>query len=526
MRKRLVARKKPEGQEYTKFCTAWDSATHEQKKDMAKNVYGCTYDTAKHWRSEGNTERIEAVEACPGAPGREDMLTAIGEILATRPIVDLDFVCFDLETTNLKADFSVLLTAAIKPFGKDTLIWRADDYPTWKNERADDSAMVADVARELGKHSVVVSHYGCLTPGHKVLTSDLQYVPSEKLLVGQELLAFDEFPLVKFGRRGWRKSVVTHTGIMPKKVAEIKLSDSTVLTATLDHPWLCQRDSESGYTWKETQELRPGDEIHRLLPVWKSEKTSYQKGYLAGFFDGEGNINQCKSAGESRWGKNGFQIAATQATGETLDYACSLLAEEGFRFSCNAYDRPQPHMRQVGILGGLSENLRFLGSVRPGRLLRKFDASLLGSVKVYNPERLTVQSITPIGTQETVALSTSTGTYISEGFGSHNTGFDVPYLRAKMIHYGMPPLPPMFHLDTYAIAKANILVARRRLEALAEYFNLGSKHGVEGNLWVSAGMNGDKASMDAIVKHNIVDVEILERLACITLPYMKSMKKL
>jgi len=262
----LVQRKKPVGQEYESFCTAWDSANHDQKVKIAGD-YGITYDTAKHWRSEGSTDRVAVAEAVPSEDRKIEITEAIGEVLSTRPISKLDFVCFDLETTNLKADFSVILCAAIKPYGGDTIIWRADDYPAWqKGDRADDSEIVADIAKELSKHAVVISHYG--------------------------------------------------------------------------------------------------------------------------------------------------------------------------------------------------------------------------------------------------------------------TGFDIPYLRAKMIHYGLPPLPPMFHFDTYGVAKRNILVSRRRLDALAEYFNLGSKSPVEGSLWLAAGMNGSKEAMDKIVKHNIVDVELLERLAGITLPYMKSMKKL
>lgn len=254
----MAERKKPIGEEWANFVVAWNVTNHKGKVQLAGD-YGATYDTAKHWASEGDTSP-EVVEEVDNSPD------IVGEILATQARVELDFVSFDIETTNLTADFSIMLTACIKPYGRAPMIWRADDYPEWKENRADDSRIVAEVSRELAKHAVVVTHYG--------------------------------------------------------------------------------------------------------------------------------------------------------------------------------------------------------------------------------------------------------------------TGFDIPYLRAKMVRYGLPPLPPMFGVDTYSIAKKNFRVSRRRLAALAEYFSLGKKEGVEGNLWLEAGLSGSKKAMDEIVAHNIQDCVILEKLAMISYPYLKSIRRL
>lgn len=256
----MAERKKPIGAGYSIFYGRWALADHAGKIALAKE-HGVTYDTAKHWYSEGDTTPTE-VASSSETLGEE----MVGEVLATQARVELDFISFDIETTNLTADFSVMLTACIKPFGEKPMIWRADDYPEWEKQRANDVGIVTDVSRELGRHAVVVTHYG--------------------------------------------------------------------------------------------------------------------------------------------------------------------------------------------------------------------------------------------------------------------TGFDIPYMRAKMVRYGLPSLPPMFGLDTYSIAKRNFRVSRRRLAALAEYFELGKKEGVKGNLWMEAGMNGSREAMDAIVKHNIVDCEVLERLAAISFPYLKSMRRL
>ncbi len=269
----MVVKKKPEGQEFANWCKSWDEADHKDKMKLA-TASGITYDTAKHWRSECDIP-------CPPRSKEEgkaeadferivgevtETVMGINEILDTRSKVELDVVGFDIETTNLTADFSILLCACIKPFGKEPITFRADDYPSWAKTRSDDSAIVADIAKELGRHSIVVTHYG--------------------------------------------------------------------------------------------------------------------------------------------------------------------------------------------------------------------------------------------------------------------SRFDLPYMRTKMTRYGMPPLAPMFGVDTFNIAKKNYCMSRRRLANLASYFQLGHKEGVEGNLWVRAGLNGDRESMDAIVEHCKIDVAVLEKLAQVSFPYLQHMRRI
>lgn len=108
----------------------------------------------------------------------------------------------------------------------------------------------------------------------------------------------------------------------------------------------------------------------------------------------------------------------------------------------------------------------------------------------------------------------------------YGSKFDIRYFRAKMVKHGLDPLPPMFGIDTWRIAKNNFAVSSRRLKNLANYFELGDKDGVEGPLWMGASLNGDSSALDKIVEHNIIDVEVLEKLACVTFPLTKSIPRL
>lgn len=247
-------------EEWQAWCDEWDASNHQGKLDMA-NYCGVSYDTARHWRSDCPIPTMRETGVCP-----KPMRVTVEQLLGMQPAVNLDFVSFDLETSNLKADFSILLSAVIKPFGQEPVVFRADDYPNWEKNRGNDKGITEDIAKELKRHAIVITHYG-----------------------------------------------------------------------------------------------------------------------------------------------------------------------------------------------------------------------------MY---------------------------------------FDIPFLRAKMVRHGLEPLPQMFAIDSWAIARKNFQVSSRRLKNLARFFRIGEKGQVEGDLWIAAAYDGDRKAMDEIVEHNIIDCEVLEKLAAISFPYLKSIPKL
>lgn len=147
----MTKKKKPEGAAWDEFVESWYMFDHQWKVDLATK-YGVTYETAKHWISESGSTRKQ-VKAEP------KMTITIPELLAMRPSVNLDFVMFDLETSGFVADWDILMTACIKPYGQETIVFRADSYPTWEKGRANDKQITVDIADELRKHAIVVGHY-------------------------------------------------------------------------------------------------------------------------------------------------------------------------------------------------------------------------------------------------------------------------------------------------------------------------------------------------------------------------------
>lgn len=68
---------------------------------------------------------------------------------------------FDLETTNLTADFGVVLCGVVKGDATEPKIFRADDLNRrWRAKRSDDSAVVKAIVAELEQYDIWIAHNG------------------------------------------------------------------------------------------------------------------------------------------------------------------------------------------------------------------------------------------------------------------------------------------------------------------------------------------------------------------------------
>jgi uncharacterized protein YprB with RNaseH-like and TPR domain len=90
----------------------------------------------------------------PGGPKRPK--------IAGRYQAILSIAAFDLETTNLNADYGILMAAVVRTnYSKKPIIFRGDETnPKWKTKRSDDSEIVRAVSEELQKHDILVAHNG------------------------------------------------------------------------------------------------------------------------------------------------------------------------------------------------------------------------------------------------------------------------------------------------------------------------------------------------------------------------------
>lgn len=251
----------------------------------------------------------------------------------------------------------------------------------------------------------------CLDEATKVLTTDLQWVPVGSLEVGDPIAAFDENVEPGNRSRYWREAVVTHTDKIIRPRYRLTLEDGTHIVCSAEHKWLTTGTGVAN--WITTENLRVGPKmsswISRIVDVWTPD-TTYESGYLAGAYDGEGSLSQYPAKRA-----NATALSFTQKENLMLAEVERILTEMGFPF--HVYPKHSNDCVNLQILRH-HDILRFLGTVRPLRLLPKLDFNKLGAtrtrpVKLIKKEKLKDGPVVSIGT--------STKTLIAEGLASHNS---------------------------------------------------------------------------------------------------------
>ncbi|MCI0526373.1 MAG: hypothetical protein L0Y56_02825, partial [Nitrospira sp.] len=253
----------------------------------------------------------------------------------------------------------------------------------------------------------------CVGATSRILTGDLRWVEAQSLKAGDVLLAFDEEKKGNYRSRRYRESMVVGARTLPISAMKVHLSDGSVLTTTPNHPWIAEHYPSGGeWVWRETQHLVPGTSVLKAMQPWETLGTR-DAGWLAGLFDGEGYISKNPTLG-----KASFFCGIAQNPGKVFEHIKASLTTLGFQFGFGQNHKDRP-CQQLHIKGGRAEQLRFLGSIRPERLLAKVTTGMLGEVQ--RCQDVKVVKVVPAGKQEITLLETTSRTYFAEGFAMHNS---------------------------------------------------------------------------------------------------------
>jgi hypothetical protein len=158
------------------------------------------------------------------------------------------------------------------------------------------------------------------------------------------------------------------------------------------------------------------------MEPWEADR-SWEAGWLAGFLDGEGSVASNQAA---RRVTQTVRLAGYQRPGATADRMITAMAS---RAPTKVFTVQRPEsarwssmvMARVDQLTGI---MRLLGTVRPPRLLEKAGTFWEGCALSSKRRRATkalVLGIVNAGRGQIARLSTTTGTYIANGFAVHNT---------------------------------------------------------------------------------------------------------
>jgi uracil-DNA glycosylase family 4 len=298
----------------------------------------------------------------------------------------------------------------------------ASQHPNLQNcPRPTGKDDLATIIRNLiiaGPGQIFLARDYCVGPNTKILKSDLTWERAEAIKVGDELIGFDEdlssHRGVGKGHRSknkLRKSIVLAINRLIRPRIIVHTTKGSIIVSD-EHKFIA-RYPKHRRTWTKASELEPGMLLPFFGPPWDTD-SSREGGYLAGFLDGGGWCHRTN-------------LGFGQNEGPALAHVLELLQKKQYKVS--QYGRGKKHKDklqfQYACIGGIGNQLHLLGSIRPQRLLAG-STSMWEDRQIYGKcsDLAIVSSIEHIEAGEVIAIKTSTGTFISDGYFSHNCGIE------------------------------------------------------------------------------------------------------
>lgn len=261
----------------------------------------------------------------------------------------------------------------------------------------------------------------CVDEHTPVLCADLRWRPSGELKVGDEIIAFDSDPGVR-NLRHLKTTKVLHNKIEVAETYGIELEDGTILYSTPDHEWLVQMASSS-LVWRETKDLGKSNKGGPVFlcrpfgPVW-TDDTSYEAGYLAAAFDGEGCVDRVNS------------ISFVQVQNSMIDKVESFLDRRCIPYTRSSRKLIDGRQQCYSLrINGRRNFIPLLGSIQAPRLIDRLRKNMYkdgGALRTDPEDLVKVVRVFPAGSRNIAVLSTDAETHFTGGFASHNT-----YARTK-----------------------------------------------------------------------------------------------
>lgn len=265
----------------------------------------------------------------------------------------------------------------------------------------------------------------CVDPSTRVLTADLRWVAIADLQPGDEVVAVDEHPPGGRGSsRKMRTATVQAAARVHRKAFRITFDDGRSVVCTAQHPWLSKKTMTQA-EWRSLDgtgnnvvgRLKVGTKVRWVAKPWG--ESTVEDGWFGGMLDGEGSMSKSNVASS---------VNVSQRHGPVWDRLVRYAEERGYN-ACienDAAERPNKFGR-VPVpklaFGRMDELFRLMGQTRPTRFIdrRWWEGRELPGKRNGGIGWSTITSIEELGEQTMIDLQTSTGTYIAEGFVSHNT---------------------------------------------------------------------------------------------------------
>jgi len=242
----------------------------------------------------------------------------------------------------------------------------------------------------------------CFDPSTRILTEKLEWCCLKDTKIGDRIIATDEFPNPPAGRK-LRIGVIEGKRIIYEESFKIIMEDGRELIATGGHRFLCKYKYKMG--WKEARNLTTHDHIRTITKPWR--EGDGEDGWFGGLIDAEGSFNDHNG--------KGICLSISQELGKLFDEMISYIKRNKYTYRIDTHKNGVCSIN----LERISDVLRIIGQTRPKRFINQ--KWWEGRGIPNEPGWVCVKSIELLPKQEMIDLQTSTGTYIAEGFVSHNS---------------------------------------------------------------------------------------------------------
>ena len=259
----------------------------------------------------------------------------------------------------------------------------------------------------------------CLDPSTLVLTADLRWVTLNSIQEGDTLVSVDEYPKKGKGKkRCFRKSTVLVKSEIEKPAYLVKTTLGDII-ATAEHRFLACPPSRWSYKWRSIDKakrtdgkLQPGYKIRMVTLPWG--EATYEDGWFGGMLDGEGCL---RGAGKR---EAGIGLSVSQLPGDVLERCKNYLAD--INHYCASQITSETRLGRIADrleINALHSVFKIIGKCRPTRFVSRTD--WWEGLSLNNIPSGEILSIKPLGLRRMIDLMTSTGTFIANGFISHNS---------------------------------------------------------------------------------------------------------
>lgn len=260
----------------------------------------------------------------------------------------------------------------------------------------------------------------CMSPKTQILTQDLKWVSLEQLRVGDKIIGIDE----KYDNacRHLRPADVLSVDKVFLPSHKIKTEKGEMIVSST-HPILARiikknhKHKKDSFNWVQAQNLTVNHELAYACDPWSINSCDLKsRAWMGGMLDGEGCLSRPTPTKKRKYNA---RLSIGQNKGPIFDEIGRVL--DCLKIDYKTYKNSTNNCYQY-VMSSKWDSMKVIANCPAIRMWANRD-SIWNGAKIHskNNKHIRIHSIECIGEHELIAISTSTDTFIGDGFFQHNS---------------------------------------------------------------------------------------------------------